>query len=234
MDIGFFINYKKKVVQLPVNPEKISVKFNGNNSTTEVIKLGDINLLKDRKLAEISFESFFPYDKWFSAIRTKGDFKRPKFYKNFFEDIMNDKKPCRLVVTGLNINMKCSIESFEYHHQAGDHEDAYYSIELKEYRDYDIAEIKIKEKSTSNSNKKKKKKPAPAKSVKPEKITVGCTVILNGRVHYDSYGAKPGKTFKNYTGKVNFINKSGSHPYHITTPEGGWLGWVTEKSVKLK
>ena len=50
---------------------------------------------------------------------------------------------------------------------------------------------------------------------------------------YDSYGAKPGKTFTNYKGKVNFINKKGTHPYHVTTPSGGWLGWVTAGSVTL-
>ena len=31
MDIGFFINYDGQVVQLPVNPEKVEVKFSGNN-----------------------------------------------------------------------------------------------------------------------------------------------------------------------------------------------------------
>lgn len=236
MDIGFFINYDGQVVQLPVNPEKVEVKFSGNNSTTEIIQLGEINLLKDRKLAEISFSSFFPQDDWFPAIRTRGQFKRPDFYKSFFEGIQEDKKPCRLIITGLNITMKTSVENFSYYHQGGDHEDAYYSLDFKEYRDYHITQISI-----DPSLKRLKRPTAPAKSPTPQpakpatpaQITKGCDVILNGRVHYDSYGSKPGKTFSNYKGKVNFINMKGSHPYHVTTPSGGWLGWVTKESVVL-
>ena len=75
--------------------------------------------------------------------------------------------------------------------------------------------------------------PAAKVTPTPKQITIGCDVVLNGRVHYDSYGAKPGKTFTNYRGKVNFINKKGSHPYHVTTPDGSWLGWVTAESVVL-
>lgn len=228
MDIGFFINYNNQVVQLPVNPEKVSVAYKGNNDTTEIIKLGEINILKDRKLAEISFESFLPESDWFPAVRTRGEFKKPAFYKSFFTSIQEDKKPCRLIITGIGISMKCSIEQFEFYHQGGDHEDAYYSLSFKEYRDYRITQIAVdsslSRKTASNSS---------TKAVAPAKITIGCDVILNGRVHYDSYGAKPGKTFSNYRGKISHINKKGSHPYHVTTPSGGWLGWVTAESVVL-
>ena len=240
MDIGFFINYDGQVVQLPVNPEKVEVKFSGNNSTTEIIQLGEINLLKDRKLAEISFSSFFPQEDWFPAIRTRGQFKRPDFYKSFFEGIQEDKKPCRLIITGLNITMKTSVENFSYYHQGGDHEDAYYSLDFKEYRDYHITQIPVDPSlkrptapAKSPTAPAKSPTPQPAKPAAPAQITKGCDVILNGRVHYDSYGSKPGKTFSNYKGKVNFINMKGSHPYHVTTPSGGWLGWVTKESVVL-
>ena len=233
MDIGFFINYDGQVVQLPVNPEKVEVKFSGNNSTTEIIQLGEINLLKDRKLAEISFSSFFPQEDWFPAIKTRGQFKRPAFYKSFFEGIQKDKKPCRLIITGLNITMKTSVENFSYYHQGGDHEDAYYSLDFKEYRDYHITQIPVDPSLKRPTAPAKRPTPQPARPATPAQITKGCNVILNGRVHYDSYGSKPGKTFSNYRGKVNFINMKGSHPYHVTTPSGGWLGWVTKESVVL-
>lgn len=244
MDIGFFIQYNNVVVQLPVNPEKVSVKFKSNNSTKEIINLGQINLLKNRELAEISFESFFPQDDWFPAIRTRGDFRTPDFYKSFISAIQTLKKPCRLIITGIGISLKCSIEKFDFYHQSGDHEDAYYSLDFKEYREYHITQIKLtnlsaKTKTTgdstqpSNVTTPKVSTPSPNSAVTPEKITIGCDVILNGRVHYDSYGSKPGKTFSNYRGKINFINMKGTHPYHVTTPSGGWLGWVTAESVVL-
>lgn len=233
MDIGFFINYKNQVIQLPVNPEKVSVEFAGNNTSKEIINLGEITLIKDRKLSTISFESFFPQHEWFPAIRTRGQFKTPDFYKKFFQTIMEDKKPCRLIITGIGINTQCSVESFEYYHQGGDHEDAYYSLEFKEYKEYHITEIAIDSSLGSTTTNNNSAATAPAKPLAPAAITKGCSVILNGRVHYDSYGAKPGKTFKNYKGKVNFINEKGTHPYHVTTPDGGWLGWVTKESVVL-
>lgn len=235
MDIGFFINYNNQVVQLPVNPEKVSVAYKGNNSTTEIIKLGEINILKDRKLAEISFESFLPEENWFPAVRTRGEFKKPDFYKSFFTGIQEDKKPCRLIVTGIGISMKCSIEQFDFYHQGGDHEDAYYSLSLKEYKDYRITQIAVDPSlaRASTSRSTSSASGSSAKAVAPTEITIGCDVILNGRVHYDSYGAKPGKTFSNYRGKISHINKKGSHPYHVTTPSGGWLGWVTAESVVL-
>ena len=64
------------------------------------------------------------------------------------------------------------------------------------------------------------------------KIGIGSDVIVNGRLHRDSYGSGPGQMRTNYRGKVNFINMKGSHPYHVTQPDGGWLGWVTASSVR--
>lgn len=231
-DIGIFFTYKNRVIQIPVNPEKITVTVSGNNETVEVISLGQISRLKNRNLKDISFESFFPYESWFPAVRTRGDFRKPKFYKNFFEDLMNNREAATLSITGLGIDMDVSIENFEYYHQAGDHEDAYYSLEIKEYIYHKIDDITDKI-STTASTQSSPQTTEIVNSIAPTQVTIGCEVILNGTVHYDSYGAKPGKTFSNYRGKVNFINKKGSHPYHITTPSGGWLGWVVESAVKV-
>ena len=243
-DIGFFFTYKNKVVQLPVNPEKFTVSFSGNNETKEIISLGEINLLKRRKLAEMSFESFLPYDTWFPATRTTGQFERPKFYKWFFEGIMNDRKPVLFTVTGVGTNEYVSIEDFEWYHQAGNHEDVYFSLTLKEYIHHEIIPIALPASTESGETVEPtqspgtiqvtdSKKAETVQAIAPAEITIGCEVILNGTVHYDSYGSKPGKTFSNYRGKVNFINKKGSHPYHVTTPTGGWLGWVLPDAVKL-
>lgn len=231
-DIGFFFEYNNRVVQLPVNPEKIEVSNGTSNKTTEIIQLGEINLIKSKKLSDFSFESFFPYEDWFPSIRTKGEFESTKFYKDFFIGLQEDAKPCRFIVTGLDINTLVTIETFDYNHQAGDHEDCYYSLKIKEYRDYRVREIKLKS-STTTSTTSTKGQSSNKVNIQPKQITNGSTVILNGRVHRDSYGASPGKTFKNYVGKISNINKKGTHPYHITTPQGGWLGWIAEGSVKL-
>jgi len=231
-DIGFFFEFENRIIQLPINPEKLEVKYKGNNKTSEIIKLGEVNVLKDRKLADIQFDCFFPHGTWFPGIRTTGQFEDEWFYKDYFNTAMLNKKPLRFIVTGINVNMLVSVEGFTYFHQAGDHEDAYYTLDLKEYKPFKITEIVI---------------PVPVEAVAPvvapapvstppradTNIVIGSTVILNGRVHYDSYGAKPGKTFTNYTGKINLINLKGTHPYHVTTPTGSYLGWVKKEWLTL-
>lgn len=229
MDIGIFIEYNGQVVQIPVNPSTFTVDTSGNNSTHEIIELGEIVIPKKKKLSTISWDSFFPHDSWYPAIRTKGKFESAKFYLDFLDKIRDACKPCHLTVTGIGFDDDVIIESFEYYHQAGDHEDTYYSITLKRYQPYAVSIIS-KELATSQI---KKNTSTGTKAPTPKQITVGCTVILNGIVHLDSYGSKPGKTFTNYKGKINLINKKGSHPYHVTTPSGGWLGWVTKESVVL-
>lgn len=235
MDIGIFIEYNNQVVQIPVNPEKLQVKTGGNNTTTDIIALGEVVIPGYKKLSSISWDSFFPYESWFSAVRTKGAFKSSKFYVDFINKIRDDRKPCHLTVTGIGIDEDVVIESFDYHHQAGDHEDTYYSISLKKYQSYAVSIIsevdiqnQLKAFTSMGSNSSNS-----SVSVSPKEVTIGCTVILNGRVHLDEYGSKPGKTFTNYKCRVNLINKKGSHPYHVTTPSGGHLGWVTKESVVL-
>lgn len=227
MDIGIFIEYDGQVVQIPVNPQTFNVKTGGNNSVVEIITLGEIVIPKKKKLSNIDWECFFPYEAWHPAIRTKGDFRAASFYLDFINKIRDDCKPCHLTVTGIDFDEDVVIDSFDYYHQAGDHEDTYYSIAFTQYQPYGVY-IVSKEEAAEQL-----KKPEEAKPVEPKQITVGCDVILNGRVHYDSYGSKPGKTFTNYKGKISLVNKKGSHCYHVTTPSGDWLGWVTAESVVL-
>lgn len=232
MDIGFFFNFEDLVVQLPINPPKISVKYPGNNKTAEVIKLGEINRLRNRKLATLDLSSWFPYEPWFPGIRTTGEFRGPDFYKEFFTSLMDSGKPCRLIVTGVNINMLVSVEDFSYFHQAGDHEDAHYSIALKEFKEFSSPSYDL---NVSPSKTKEQ-----AKTIKPEairkqtEVTIGTNVLLTGKVHLDSYGSKPGKSFTNYECRVNLINKKGTHIYHVTTLNNAPLGWVLAQAVKIK
>lgn len=235
MDIGIFIEYNGRVVQIPVNPEKFDVSTSGNNATVEIITLGEIVIPKKKKLSGISWESFFPYESWFSAIRTGGAFRSAAFYLDFINQIRDACKPCHLTVTGIGFDDDVVIESFDYYHQAGDHEDTYYSISFKKYRPYGVSIISKVAATNQIKGTTAVGTVATNASVTPAstQITIGCDVILNGTVHRDSNGRDPGKTFTNYKGKISLINKKGTHPYHVTTPSGGWLGWVTAESVVL-
>lgn len=232
MDIRFFFEYDGTVVQLPVNPENLKVSTEINNSKETLVNLNEIIMLGAKKLSTVDIECFFPKDSSGYYVLTKGKFKSYDFYKQFFESVYSDQEPMRFVVSGTDINMLVGIDKFETEFQAGD-PDLHYLLKLSEYKTFGIKTVNVslprppqpvQPKSTSTSKK--------ATSSSGGQITIGCNVIANGRVHRDSYGRAPGITVTNYRGKINFINKAGSHPYHLTTPSGGWLGWMLPNAVK--
>ncbi|NCU30387.1 hypothetical protein EOM57_01130 [Candidatus Saccharibacteria bacterium] len=234
-----FIEYDNRVVALPVNPQEIMLLREGNNETTEIVSLGEINMLKAPKLAGLSFECFFPPNADASYVLTKGDFRAPDFYIDFIEAIRKAKKPCRFIVSKTKINLLASIETFSYGIKAGPVGEVYYSLAIKEYVNYGVKEVKITDYGANRPKTKnvntavsvtKPTPPAPAK----KSVYAGCTVIVNGQLHVNSYGAGPGQWRRGFRGKINFINLSGSHPYHVTTMDGGWQGWVLASAVEVQ
>ena len=87
MAIRFFFEYNNQVVQLPVNPDKVYVKSSGSNKTEEIVKLGEVNLLRQKKLETLSIECFLPVNSSPPYVLTKGKFEKPDFYIDFFKAI---------------------------------------------------------------------------------------------------------------------------------------------------
>lgn len=230
-EIAFAFEYEGRVIQLPITPEEIEITYPGNNKSADVILLGEINLLKTRKLATFTIKSWFPDEDWYPGIRTTGRFRKSSYYVKFFEKIRDAKKPCDFYIYGLNFNMRVSIETFTHQRKGGEHEDLYYTLALKEYRPFSVRELPqiVQEESEEILETLDKKTPV----LEPTEITIGTTVVVNGTLHGDSYGGNPGKTLNNYTGRVSLINKKGSHPYHIINTSGGWLGWVNDKALTI-
>lgn len=233
MAIRFFFEFNNQVVQLPVNPEEITITSSGNNKTEEIIKLGEINLLRQKKLEAIVIESFLPADKDAPYVLTKGKFEKPQYYIDFFENIRKEKKPFRFIISDTKINMLVAIEDLEYGLKAGD-DDIHYNLNIKEYRPFSSKIVKI----TLPANKAEPAKVTPSPATKRPKtgFAIGDIVIANGNYWYTSYGDNPHGTFKNFTGKISHIvaDKNRKYRYHITTLSGGYRGWVAESQIKHK
>ena len=105
--------------------------------------------------------------------------------------------------------------------------DYYYTLELKQYREFNARYVTTVKKKVSEA-KKIPVRPAPV----TQTITTGCRVICNGQLHRDSYGSGPGVVEKNAERVVNFIAPGRAFPYHVTLLNGGWRGWVTAGSVR--
>lgn len=233
MAIRFFFEFNNQVVQLPVNPEEIMITSSGNNKTEEIIKLGEINLLRQKKLETLVIESFLPTNKDVPYVLTKGKFEKPQYYINFFENIRKKKKPFRFIISDTKINMLAAIEDLEYGLKAGE-DDIHYSLSIKEYRPFSSKIVKI----TLPANKAEPAKVTPPPAIERPKtgFAIGDTVIADGKYWYTSYGDSPYGTFNNFTGKISHIvaDKNRKYRYHITTPSGGYRGWVAENQIRHK
>lgn len=231
MAIRLFFEYGNLLVQLPVNPEELTINSEGNNETINIVSLGDINILKQKKLMSTEIQCFFPatLNRYAPHVVTSGDFRNPQYYINFFERIRKEKKPVQFVVTDTKINMTVAIEAFNYSLVAGD-EDINYTLELREYRPYSAKEVKIVTSLSGNTT----PKAIVAEQRTPKKFAIGNQVTVNGDYWYTSYGDNPHGTFSNFKGKISHIvaDKNRKYRYHITTLSGGYRGWVAENQLK--
>lgn len=218
-------------MMLPVTPSKLTTKVENQNKTINLINEGEVNLLKKAGLTEIEFEALIPAFKYPFATYT-GGFKATDVFLEYFEQLKASQKPFQFIVTRglindtlkMPTNMKVALEDYKIKEDAKQGFDIVVTIKLKQYRNYGTKTIKV--------NIDKKSIIEKIRDFNPAKIVIGSNVIINGRLHRDSYGGGAGQTRTNYKGKINFIKLGNSHPYHVTTPDGAWLGWVTKDSVK--
>ena len=224
--VNFYVEYRNNWrVHLPVNPEKLVVEAPGDNSEVSIVNLGDINLLKIPGLKRIAFESFIPVQNAGSYVQAGARVQSSKFYRDFFQAVQEQREPINFVVSGLGVSLQMAIEDFEYWWEGSD-QDMHYKLTLKEYRDYSFGVVQLASPTAPTVE-------ASPRVNTPKKVAVGSKVRVNGRLHRDSYGTGAGATEKDAIRTVNFVKPGRSHPYHVTTLNGGWRGWVTASAVEV-
>lgn len=230
-------------LQLPISPESIETVINNQNTTINLINDQEVNILRKAGLSEINFEALIPQVKYPFASYPNG-FKSASYFLEQFEKLKTGLKPFQLIITRampngkplFDTNIKVSLENYTIKEEAENGFDLVVSFNFKQYVEFATKTVKIK----IDDNRKKPvitpkppKRAASSSTKKNIKPTIGCNVVVNGVLHRDSYGDAPGQTRENYKGKINFINTKGTHPYHVTTPNGSWLGWVLPDAVKV-
>lgn len=126
----FTLSCAGDAVTFPVTPESFELENTYHSGTVNIINLGDINMLGKRGLATMSIKSFFPAQQYdFLQAEAQSPYTFVDTIKRFAEG----NKPCRLSITGTNINMHCSITSFPYGEKDGTG-DVYFTLGIKEYR----------------------------------------------------------------------------------------------------
>ena len=168
MSVGFFFSGAGGTLQLPVNPSELTIKYDGNNQRTEVVKLGEINILRDAKLAALSLDFLLPGDDYYPFI--VGGWQPPARIVSYFKNALGNRKPIRLVVTEFNINMQMSVESLSEQRIAGDHDSILCSLSLLQYRPYSARTVKVSTKTatkTVTATRPVEKQEAKTYTVKP-------------------------------------------------------------------
>ena len=146
MDIYLNWDNEEKSMLLPVNPSGFEISGSQSNTSLYIHNMGEINLKGKRGLYGLTLESFFPGKKY--------DFEHGKHHKPYeyyckkLKALYERNETMHLIITGTNINMFCTIESFAWGEEDGSG-DVKYNLQLKEYREV------VASKRTSTKKKQK-------------------------------------------------------------------------------
>lgn len=243
------LNYAKQFfkenLMLPVNPEVLEITTVSDNKKTNVVKLGQVVIPKGVQLSTLTIESFFPGPGTIAnntingylpayiikAVNSLFDNFSAKQYFQYFETLQATQIPVRLVISDCGVDMDVLVESIKQRYVSCD-DDLHYTLNLIEYKNPKATKLVTKNVTTAEGTIKK-----VIPTVKPRAkkgLATGDTVIVNGKYFYDSFGAKPYGTFKNFKGKISHVasNSKATNKYHITTLDGGWRGWVTADQIQ--
>ena len=130
-----FLQYENNLLKFQVNPERLGKDIPSKGKGSEVVGLGEVNAPQTPSLATLSIQSFFWQDK--NILPTA-------LYVAWLEKWQASKKPAKFIVTRLNYSMYVTCERFYHEKRAGEEEDVYYELDLKEYRPYGAKRIGVK------------------------------------------------------------------------------------------
>jgi len=149
--------------EFPVLPPKVTIKRNGSGQEYRIIGSGPITTIEKPELAEISFESFFPAQRY--PFVTSSVLYEPHTYVNYINKWMHSGHPARFTYVGKNtadtetkIWIPVTFASFERWEEGGSPGDIFFSLKLKEYVFY--APRRVKTIEMPDGSKKQVEQPA--------------------------------------------------------------------------
>lgn len=165
-------NNQEEGFELPILPREIGPSIRGDGAEHDVSKLGKINVIKDRGLAEYNIESLFPVHPY--PFITASIILEPKAYVDYIMRWWESKRPIRLtaVTATMEINTPASIEVFEWKEVAGSPGDISFSLRLKEYRFYAAQRIPVLQQTGGSTMIQNPKPTRPDDRVPPKTYTL--------------------------------------------------------------
>ena len=222
-NFGLFFTRDGTVIRLPVNPEKLPVARDNDNSEYNVLGIGPIMIPRIPKLREVTISSFFP-GREFSGSNQWGAFHPPEYYIQFFESAMNDKAP--IIYTPV-------VTQFNTEERGGETGDFYYDLTLTEYRDYTPQSL------SAQSGRQPAGMPVevtaePSRTIPQGQLYAGAACIANGSYFYTSYGDEPHGTASGRRVLVSrIVDATRPASVHITDEAGNPLGWIDKNALQV-
>lgn len=141
--------YLDKIL-LPVAPSKIQLKIKNQNKIVTMINEGEINILKQAGLSDISFQALIPQMQYPFA-RYKNGFQGASFFLNAFEKLKIDLNPFQFIVSRttpngkllFDTNIKVSMEDYAVNEDAQSGFDLILDVKLKQYKPYATKTVQI-------------------------------------------------------------------------------------------
>lgn len=229
-DANIYLKFGSRKLTIPVNPEELLVSYPTDNKDHDVIGIGQVVVQRKPALKEVSWEGFFPASRSDPYVNSDAD--NPEDYVKKIENSMKSRQKIRLIITRdklYDTNMRCIVSEFETTDKGGEPGDIYYSITLREYRDYSPQTVSII--TTPAARPEQQTVEAAVQAERPVEtpvLRVGATVIANGEYWYDSYGAKPSGTANNIQTTVSRIVGGNPYPIHI-----GSYGWIRADQLQI-
>lgn len=200
-------------MELPIAPQKLTVKIKGNNKTLTLINEGDINFLRAPGLTEITFDAVLPMLGQYSFAN---GYRRPDSYLSKLESLMTGKEPFRFLVSRVSpsgrllydTNMKVSLENYTVTEDATKGPDVTVSITLKQYISYStktVTVVKPKPEKKPVVQQKKKRETSSAPKVKTYTVKSG-DCLWNIAKKYYGNGAQYTKIYNANKGKIKNPN----------------------------
>jgi nucleoid-associated protein YgaU len=160
--IQFWILRGEERLQLPVNPESITVTSPFGHEDVSVAQLGELTVIGDRLPKEFTFASFFPRD-YNPAYCEYTNIPAPWDAVNMIEKFRDTRRQLRLTVTGTPINLHATVRDFTYEpDRAGNPGDIYFSLTLKEFKHVTVGQTQPAASSTTVVNQSKRPATPPA------------------------------------------------------------------------
>lgn len=124
-------------LKLPVNPEEYSLIQEVGNHSFSTLELGEIMIPGKKKLAKLSFGSFFPNPVNNYSFLTTRSFPTPVECKEMILGWVEGKKPVRVLISG-SLNKVFLIDTFNVSERDASG-DLYFDISMTEYKALNVS-----------------------------------------------------------------------------------------------